>query len=442
MKKRKVSWKDVVSIYGPGIFLVIAGFYLAQYFIKPAPPKDVRIAAGQETGAYYQFANRYAEFLKKEGITLHVLKTAGSVENIKLLSNGEADIAFIQGGTIPRDNPGRIEGLASLYYEPLWLFHRKDLELTRLARLKGLKVSTGAEGSGTFALVRQLLEENRLNDENVDLVALPDADALKGLSDGSLDAAFFVTRPGSSVITKLMENPDLQVASFERASGYAKRFYYLSALLLPEGSQNLVRNIPDRDIELIAVTASLAVDPDIHPAIVDLIMQAAYSAHHHSGWFEADEQFPSPRYLELPLNDQADRFFKHGPPFLQRYLPFWAASLIDRLKIMLLPLVILLVPVFKMMPPLYRWRMRSRIFKLYDRLDELDPDKEELQAMEASERQRRLAELTLLDLRAHDLKVPLAFSDRLYHLRQHIELVRRELQKTAAADSQSHREVS
>ena len=429
MKKRSGSLRDVLSIYGPGLLLIGIGFYLTQTFIKPAPPKEVTIAAGQVTGAYYQFANQYADFFAKEGITLHVLETAGSVENIDLLLNKKVDIAFVQGGTIEEGEISELEGLASLYYEPLWLYHRNGISLSRLEDLKSLKVSMGMQGSGTHTLVRRLLDENQLDSKQVNLLTFSDADALEGLQAGTLDAAFFVTRPGTPMIKALTKNKNLQVANFERAGAYAKRFHYLSALVLPEGSQDFVRNKPDRDIELLSPTASLAVKSDIHPAIVDLIMQAAYVSHHKSGWFEAGEQFPSPKYLELPLNDQADKYYKYGPPFLQRYLPFWAASMIDRLKIMLLPLAILVIPVFKIMPPLYKWRMRGRILKLYDKLDVLDPSVDQLRVMDDTTRQEVLDKLVTLDGEAHDLKVPIAYSDRLYLLRQHIELVRQELLK-------------
>ena len=434
MKKRSVNWKDLLSIYGPGLVVIVLGFYVTQYFIKPAPPKEISIAAGQKTGAYYQFAEQYAAYMANEGITLHVRETAGSIENISLLQNGEVDIAFIQGGTLPQEKYGNMEGLASLYYEPLWLFHQKGLHLARMGQLETLKVSIGAEGSGTYSLVRRLLEENQIDDPRQQLFTFNDVDASNALLTGTVDAAFFVTRPGTPLLGKLMAAEHIRVASFERAKGYAKRFHYLSALLLPEGSQDFVHNRPDRDIELLAPTASLAVDADIHPAIVDLVMQAAYAAHHSSGWFESDDQFPSSKYLELPLNEQAARFYKYGPPFLQRYLPFWAASMIDRLKIMLLPLIILLIPVFKVMPPLYQWRMRARIFRLYNKLDGLDPDVAQIRELSIDERTDLLEKLALLDDEAHDLKVPVAFSDRLYFLRQHIVLVRRELLKQESVD--------
>lgn len=427
MKKRSQNWKDFLTVFGPGLLLVVAGFYLAQQYIKPAPPREVTLASGQPEGAYYHFAKQYAEFLAREKITLHVRKTAGSMENIQLLERGEVDIAFIQGGTAPIENPVGLEGLGSLYFEPLWLFHRKSLDLDRLQQLEQLKLSVGPEGSGTRALVNRLIEDNQLETEKLNLLSLNTEETLTALESDDIDAAFFVTRPGSPLVNRLLHDQDIQIASFERAAAYERRFDYLSGLTLPEGAHDLKSNIPDRDIRLLATTANLAVHPDTHPAIVDLIMQAVTEVHQPGGWFEEEGEFPSPKHLDLPLNEQAKRFYKHGPPFLQRYLPFWAASMIDRLKVMLLPLIALMIPVFKLMPPLYRWKMRSRITKLYDELDDLDPDERQLRSLSDNEIRHRLRALEVLDQEAHDLRVPVAFSDRLYQLRYHIQLVRRSL---------------
>ncbi len=432
---KRENWKDFLSIYGPGLVFIALGLYVTQHFIKPAPPREVTIATGQSTGAYYQYAKQYARHLESEGITLHIRETAGSVENINLLQNGEVDIAFLQSGTIPQNNPKGLEGLASLYYEPLWMFHQKGLQIERLGQLQKRKVSIGAEGSGTSVLVRRLLNENELDGNKLKLLNMDDSEALDKLKSGQIDAAFFVTRPGTPLIKELMAEENISLTSFQRAAGYTKRFYYLSALTLPEGSLDFVKNIPDQDIKLISTTASLAVDPNIHPAIVDLIMQAADSAHHSPGWFEDDKQFPSPKYLELPLNDQADSYFTHGPPFLQRYMPFWAASMIDRLKIMLLPVVLLMIPVIKIMPPLYQWRMRTRILKLYNELEMLDYSGEQMSKMNPKERNHVLEKLTFLDRDAQDLKVPTAFSGRLYDLRQHIALVKKDIMKLSVKKS-------
>ena len=430
MKKRAHNWIDFLTVFIPGLLIIIAGFYFAQNFIKPAPPREVTIASGQPEGAYYQFAHQYADYLAKEGIKLHVRETAGSVENIELLESGEVEIAFIQGGTVSKSDQGRLEGLGSLYYEPLWLFHNRELELDRLQHLESVRLAIGPEGSGTNALVSRLVAETHLDTNRLSLLALSTRETLSALEDGTVDAAFFVTRPGSPVIERLLRDHALEPASYERAAAYDRRFNYLSELTLPEGSQDLLNNVPDRDIKLLATTASLAVHPDIHPAIVDLIMQAASKAHRQGGWFEEEGEFPSPKHLELSLNEQAARYYKHGPPFLQRYLPFWAASMIDRLKVMLLPLIALMIPVFKLMPPLYRWKMRSRITRLYDELDELDPDERQLASLSKEEIRHRLNALEVLDQEAHDLKVPVAFSDRLYQLRYHIHLVRKSLLNT------------
>lgn len=427
MKQRSHNWMDFLAIYGTGMVLVLTGFYFAYTFVEPAPPKKITIASGQPGGAYFQYAKRYAGALEREGITLKVRDTAGSVENLKLLMDGEVDIAFVQGGTIPKPVPGMLEGLGSLYYEPLWLFHNKQINLNRLGRLEKLKVAIGPEGSGTQALVKDLLAENRLPDTKIQIWTLDTTATMDALGRGDIDAAFFVTRASSPLVKQLITKDNLTIASFDRAGAYAKRFPYLSTVVLPEGSHDLPDNIPNKNVRLLATTASLAVRKDLHPAIVDLIMQAADQVHQDGGWFEERGEFPSPKYLELPLNDEANRYYKYGPPLLQRYLPFWAASMVDRLKIMLLPLVALMLPLFKLLPPLYRWRMRSRILKIYDQLDTLDPDIWQIKQLSTEEIAFRLEKLDELDRAVHNLKVPVAFSDRLYHLRHHIQLVKQSL---------------
>ncbi|MEN8214731.1 MAG: C4-dicarboxylate ABC transporter substrate-binding protein, partial [Pseudomonadota bacterium] len=205
-----------------------------------------------------------------------------------------------------------------------------------------------------------------------------------------------------------------------------RRHHFLNELTLPEGAEDLEKNIPDRDVRLLATTAALVTRDDLHPAIIGLILQAATRIHGSKGWFEKMGEFPSPHHLEFPLSSQADHFFKKGPPFLQRYLPFWAASLIDRMKILLLPLVALILPMFKIMPPLYRWRMRSRIYRWYNQLESLD-----MASLDDSQRDiKALHEaLNQLDMEVRAIKVPLSFSDQLYHLRQHIDFVRRDIEQ-------------
>ena len=417
-----------LRFYLPLVLLVLLGFLLAWHFVQPAPPDHIVIAAGESGGAYLNYARRYAELLKREGIELEVLETGGAVENLALLREGKVELAFVQGGVAPASDANLgIRGLASLYYEPLWLFVRNDLQLPgRLPALENLKVSVGPEGSGTRALVVQLLRDNGLDPSRPGLESLPSKEAARRLVDGSLDAAFIMASPQSDTVRGLLHHSGVHPVSFDRAAAYARRYGWLRELVLPEGAEDLALNLPRQDLRLLATTANLLSRDTLHPAIVSLLMQVLKEVHGRGGWFESPGEFPSSRYLPLPLDEQAKRYFEHGPPFLQRYLPFWAATFIDRTKIMLLPLLGLLIPLFKVAPPLYRWRMRARIYRWYDQLEEVDrraasqppPDAEVL-----------LATLRRLEEEVRDVKVPLAFSDQLYHLRLHIDFVRREVRR-------------
>ncbi len=427
MTVAKTTWKDSLYIYGPLLLLVAVGFFIAFKYMKPAPPTHIVIATGEANGGYHSFARQYQAYLANEGITLEIVETHGSVDNLNRLRKGEVDIAFVQGGTAPSDAQNlKLEGLASLYYEPLWLFHKVGLQLDRIGELPGLQVAVGAKASGTFSLTSLLLSDNKIDDSNIVWLSLDADEAAQKLQQRQIDAAFFVSSPNSSMINQLLHYEQIELASFQRARAYARRHHFLKELILPEGAEDLEKNIPDRDIHLLATTATLVAREDLHPAIVGLLLQAASQAHGKEGWFEDMGEFPSPRYLEFPLNKQADHFFKKGPPFLQRYLPFWAASLLDRMKIMVLPLLALLLPMFKIMPPLYRWRMRSRIYRWYNQLETLDmalindPD---------TDMQTLRDELNKLDMEVRAIKVPLSFSDQLYHLRQHIHFVHQHMEQ-------------
>ncbi len=429
MKHHTYNLKELLTIYGPAIIIIAAGFYYAQSFIQPAPPRSLIIAAGQPGGAYHAFATKYAGFLAKEKIKLDIRVTAGSMENIGLLNSGAVDLAFIQGGTVSEVEASQIEALGSIYFEPLWLFHRSDLSLDRMSSLENLRVAIGPPGSGTLALVSKLLAENQLDDSRLELLELETTEAARQLESGSLDAAFFVSRADSDVINTLIHSKNLALASFERARAYETRLRYLSALTLPEGSQDLVNNLPGRDIHLIAPTASLTVNSEIHPAIVDLMMQGLTEVHYPGGIFESEGEFPSAKYLDIPLHERAAHYYQNGQPFLQRYLPFWAASIIDRLKIMILPIIALLIPLVKVMPPLFQWRMISGIRKLYKKLSLLDRNDSELRKLSGEELKTRLHQLAGLDEEALNLNVPASLSDRHYHLRAHIAQVKANVEK-------------
>lgn len=423
MAKNNTESKHLWRIYGPAVLVVVLAFTVAFQFIKPAPPSKIVMASGGTSGAYYAFAQRYAGFFKKQGIELEVRNTAGSIENIQLLESGEVDIAFVQSGIEGETGDELLQSLGSVYYEPLWLFHRAEVSVNKITDLNGLRVATGKPGSGTKALVDSLLTDNRIANDAISVQSISGDVAMQALLADKVDVAFFVTSAQSELIKKMLNSEKLELANLVRARAYARRYNYLNNLLLPQGLVDLGENIPAQDIQLLSATANLVVHPEIHPAVVGLMMQIANKVHSSGGWFENRGQFPSAEFLTFPLNEDAARYYKNGPPFLQRYLPHWAASLIDRLKVMLLPLIVLMLPLVKIMPSIYNWRMHARVYRWYSKLEELD---DQHRLGETSE-QELLDKLKKLDDEVRGIEVPLSFSSRVYDLLSHIALVRNRL---------------
>ena len=432
MPRRRGDASEGLRVYGPAALLVLVAFGIGLYFVKPAPPTRLVMATGSPAGAYHAFGERYAELLAAEGITLELRNTAGSVENIGLLASGAVEVALVQGGTVPEGMDGGLHSLGSVFFEPLWLFHRAGLALDRLPALAGRRVAVGAPGSGTRVLVERLLTDNGVRDTAV-MLPLSGTEAVDALAAGEVDAVFLVTSADSGLVARLLREPGVELASLERAHAYARRYRYLSSLTLPEGAIDLAANVPPREVRLLAPAANLVGSAELHPALVNLLLQAAERVHGSGGWFEAPGQFPANAYLELPLGEEAARYYRFGPPFLQRYLPFWAASLLDRLKVMLLPLLVLMFPLFKIMPPLYQWRMRARVYRWYRELEAVDDVADAIDS--ETRRGELLAELERIEHDVREVKVPLSFTGQLYHLREHIHLVRQRLLADATTTS-------
>ena len=417
---------DSFWLYGGGLLLLVAGFWLAYQFVDPAPPKQLLIATGSPQNAYYRNAERYAERLAHEGIKLDILSTAGSVENLQKLVDGTVDIALVQGG-IDHPQHERLRSLGSLYFEPLWLFHRQDQPLSRLTELSGKRIAVGAPGSGTRPVAMALLDNNGISAENSELLPLSSEQAAIGLIDGSVDALFLVTSAGSTLVQQLLASPEIELMSFTRAGAYRSKHEFLSSVTLPEGVFDLVNNIPNRSIELLAPAATLVVRNDFHPALAGLMLQIVSQVHGQGGLFEQPGEFPSSRYAQFQLSEDAQRYFRSGPPFLQRFLPFWAANLIDRLVVMLIPIVTLMIPLSKILPPTYRWRVRSRIYRWYDQIRDLDFRTEQVNEREEAMALRQ--ELHAVEREIMQVPVPKSYAENQYNLRVHLRLIDDRLQQ-------------
>jgi TRAP transporter TAXI family solute receptor len=431
-KEKRRGLKDRLGILGPGILITILGFIVAYQFVGPAPPRKISIGTGDKSGAYYALAQRYREILARDGVTLEIRSTAGSVENINLLEakEGGVDIAFVQGGVgDPAIQPG-LQSLASLYFEPLWVFHHRDLKIKRLPDLRGKKIAIGAEASGTKAIAIRLLAANGVDAKTATLLPLGGEKAVEALLGKQIDAAFWVVSPQSSIIQNLLLQKDLCLLSFERGEAYQRANPFLSVLKLPEGVMDFEKNIPDRDTLLLAPAASLVVRQDFHPALVDLLLGAAREIHSPPGLFQALNEFPSEKYLDFPLHKEAQRFFRFGPTFLKKYLPFWVAVFIERIKVMFLPLVTLLIPFIRFFPPGFRWRVRSRIYRWYRNLEEVDLRGRQSRSLD--EIKSWIMELEKIEREVMRVSVPLSYAGELYSLRIHIAHVQESLGKTEA----------
>jgi TRAP transporter TAXI family solute receptor len=423
-KRRTINLLNVLAVYGPALLLTLAGFLVAYQFVDPAPPDQLVVATGSEDGAYSKFAERYRVLLERQGIRLEIRHTRGSVENLELLAAGEVDVAFIQGGT-ERAVSASLYSLGSLYFEPAWLFYRAEMAFERLTDLDGIRLAVGAPGSGTRVLALTLFGENALQNrmKPVDLGGRAAVDAL--LAD-KVDAAFFVSGADSPLIDTLIRAPDIRLFSFRRAKAYSRLHPYLSEVVLPEGMIDMLTNLPDQDVHLLAPTAKLVTGEAVHPALLDQLLQTAQAVHGKGGWFEEEGRFPAPDYLVFPLSPEAKRFYEHGPPLLQRYLPFWAATLIDRLKVMLLPLVVILIPLMKIMPPIYAWRMRAKIYRWYKALEVVESG---AGGLDVDDLKIRLEELERIEDEVQKVHVPLSFAAQAYDLRLHLKMVRESLRQ-------------
>lgn len=428
MKGRMRTVLEFVKVYGAAGIAVILIMVVAYQFVAPAPPKELSIATASKTGAYYNYAHQYAKLFSKEGIKLNVIETSGTAENLELLAKGEVEVAFVQSGVGDAVKYPDLSGLASLYMEPLLIFTRNGEEISTLLDAKGRKLAIGAEGSGTRSIMMNLLQDNKLEDGSFTTLPLGGKDAIAALLKNEVDVAFMVSRPDSPAVLNILANPQVSLISLPRAEAYARRHSYLSHLVLPRGVFDLSRDLPTTDIHAIAPAATLVAGAALHPALSDLLLQIAGKVHGDKVLLTKDVYFPSKLFLDFPVSKEAQRFFQYGPPFLQRYLPFWAASLVDRLKVMLLPLIALIVPLMKILPPTYRWRIRSRIYRWYDELHDLDQQAGQ-DDVSPEFLQQCLSRLAGMEAEVRQLDVPLSYAEELYHLRLHIDLLYTQLQR-------------
>jgi len=437
IRETLLSARDLLITAGPLILLTCALLAGAYYFLKPTPPKRVVLATGPEQGAYAAFGKRYAEELERYGVHVELRTTAGSRENLRLLRDDKngVDIAFVQGGASETvrtpeeeaENEVPLISLGSMFYEPVWIFYRaeaaskaRDGVLRDIADFRGLRVNAGPRGSGIPGVVNRLLAANLMERTDIDRKQLELTQAVVDLLAGRLDAVVMVSAPESVLVQMLLQTPGIRLFEFTQAEAYARRYGFLNAITLARGVVDLSRNVPPRDVQLVAATCSLVAREDLHPALVQLFVQAAGRIHGKGGWISHAGQFPSPLHSEYPLARDAERYYRSGPPLLQRYLPFWLANFVERMWVAILSIAVVLIPVVRVLPPIYNYRIRSRIFRWYRDLRQIEDEI----ARACAPHGDLLERLNRLDAKVERVIVPLAYTDELYALRSAIILVR------------------
>jgi len=437
LKFTQFSFRDLVAAVGPTVILVAAGLMLAYLVVDPSPPRHVALSTGQFNSAYEEFGKKYKAALGRHGIAVSLEGSLGSTENLARLRAGKADIAFVQSGETSEEEAKRrgMVSLGSLFTEPVWLFVRESAKVTQLTQLRGLKINLGPDGTGTPRLFRQVLAVNGVEPAELTISALENTPATVELLEGRIDALVFASAPESPLIQMLLQTPGIQLFDFRQAEAYTRRLPYLSHVVLPQGIVDLGRNIPAQDFHLIAPTATLVARDDLHPALVDLFVQAANDIHGGAGWFQKHGEFPSAGFTEIPVHEQAQKFYKDGPPFLQRYMNFWMANLFDRMWVVLLAAGALLIPLSRIIPPLYVWRVRSRVYRWYGQLRGVEQDLAAGGEDAAALRQSLLDRLDRIEDRVNQMSIPLSFADELYGLRSHINFVRQRVRGGPDASS-------
>ena len=419
-----------------GAALVAALVLLAAagaWFLESTVPRKIVLASGVQDGLYHKYAQRYARILARDGVTVEERMTGGAADNARLLADPKSgvDVAFMQAGVVPEAERDKFVMLASVYYEPLWIFYRGKATLTQIDELRYKKIAIGGAGQGVRAFLDPLLAANNVTGFNSEFLALTNIEALRALQAGTIDAAAFVGGVQSEAIFQALHDTNLKLMSLARADAYPRRFPYVSKLVLPAGTVDLGLRIPAEDVTLIATDAMLVARPDLPSPIVNLLYEAAREVHSGQGYFEARHEFPNTDPEDLPVSVDADRHHRFGPSFLQRTLPFSMATYVERLIILLIPLVVLIVPLMNLVPQLLRWRVRSRIYRWYGELALLERDV----AARTGELPigKWLADLDRIEAAAERVKTPSSYASEAYTLREHISLVRRSVLAKAEA---------
>jgi len=406
----------IMAILAVGIFLF---FYLE-------PPSAITIVSGPEGSTFRRTAERYAQILQRNGIKLNILPSEGSGDNIKKLADplSKVDIGFVQSGVNDGVKFDKFVSLGSISYQPLLVFYSSTSPMDLLSQLSGKRVAVGAVGSGTHTLALTLLAANGIVPGGpTKLLEMDSNEAARAIFKGQMDAVFLMgDSVSTALIRQLLNTPFIRLFSFIQADAYTRRITYLNKIVLPRGSIDLGKDTPAEDVFLLAPTVELIAREHLHPALTDLLIEAAQEVHSSAGLLRRKGEFPAPIEQEIRISSEASRFYKSGKSFLYRSLPYRFASMVNRVVVVFVPMLVLLLPILRLIPAIYRWRFRSRIFRWYRGLLTIEQDL--LTQLAPGKREALMERLDEIEEAVNRMKVPASFADQFYGLRGHITIVR------------------
>jgi len=431
---RTLTSRDFLVVTVPLALVIVAGGVLAVKLMRPAPPSVIRFLTGPAGSNFRINAEKYKKHIEAHGVKVEVVESQGSLENLRRLIDPKSDIdvAFVQGGLHEGVDLAGLVSLGTMFPLPLLVFERMPESADRLTDLKGKRLAIGPEGSGTRALALTLLKDSKMEGA-VTLSPAAGEEAARLMAAGEIDAAFLMGDSATNeTMQKLRAVPGVHIMDFRQADAYARVYEYLDKLTLPEGAMDFAENHPGHTLHLVSAPAELIARSDLHPALSDVLIAAAKEIHGASGMFRDAGEYPKAIEHEIPMSEDAERYYKSGGQFLYKRLPFWLASLIDRVLVVLLPLLVVVVPATRVAPQLYRWRVRSRIYRWYGALMAID--REVMASERTPEMQVRIGKrLDEIEQAVNDLKTPPSFADQLYVLREHVGLVRGRLKSSTGA---------
>ena len=412
------------------LFLAVLTVLAVVWIAQSAPPRLIVLTSGPEGSSFSRWATVYQKALAAHGVTVEIRPSAGSLDNLRRLQSKEihVDVGFVTGGLTDGNNLGGLESLGSIAYQPLMIFYRGDAPISRLSELAGRHLAVGTDGSGTRTLALQLLKANAITDATATFSDLDAEAAATALLKGDLDAVFLMGDSApAQTLRNLVRAPGIQLFDFHQADAYVRRYSFLNKLRLPEGSFDLSKNLPARDVQLVGPTVELVARSDLNSALTDLLLEAAQEVHGKPGLFQKKAEFPAALEHEFPLSEDALRYYKSGQGILYRTLhSFWLANLASRILVAIVPLALVLIPALRLLPVAYRLSVRLKLFKCYRPLLRLERD---LFGPLTPERvEELLTRLDAIEEEAKQLKVPASFADQFYELRAHVAFVRQRLE--------------